>query len=86
MLTVKLVYKLSDVPDDLELVYKHTYDTIYTHFQGMFTRPPYFCPSIFDCIRPNDGWMGLYIKLCTLESGMSLFKVTLDDNKQSTNS
>ena len=24
---------------------------------------PYFCPSIFPFTRPNDGWMGLYIKL-----------------------
>ena len=24
---------------------------------------PYFCPSIFVFTRPNDGWMGLYIKL-----------------------
>ena len=31
MLTVKLVHKLSNVPDDL----KHTFDTIYTHFQGI---------------------------------------------------
>ena len=32
-----------------------------------FTRSPpvhpYFYPSIFVFTRPNDGWMGLYIKL-----------------------
>ena len=25
---------------------------------------PYFYPSIFVFTRPNDGWTGLYIKLC----------------------
>ena len=35
MLTVKLVYELSDVSDDPEKDYKHTYGTIYTHFQGI---------------------------------------------------
>ena len=64
MLIVKPVYKLSNKcvwwP---EMGYKHTYDTIYTHFQGItnniygFGRPflllhflpvhPYFYPSIF---------------------------------------
>ena len=64
--------------------YKHTYDTIYTHFQGITNNiygfedlflllhflpvHPYFCPtqcpSIFVFTRPNDGWTGLYIKLC----------------------
>ena len=55
MLTVKLVYKLSNVPDDLKWAI-NTRDTIYTHFQGItnniygfgrpflllhfFTRPP----------------------------------------------
>ena len=49
MLTVKLVYELSDVP---EMGYKHTYDNIYTHFQGItnniygFGRP-FFAPSFF---------------------------------------
>ena len=33
MLTVKLVYELSDVPDHLKWA-TNTYDTIYTHFQG----------------------------------------------------
>ena len=32
MLTVNLVYKLSNAPDDLKWTIKHTYDTIYTHF------------------------------------------------------
>ena len=56
MLTVKLVYKLSNVLDDLPgMGYKHTYDSIYTNFQGvtnnlcgfgrpLFTRPPIFLP------------------------------------------
>ena len=36
MLTVKPVYKLSNVFDDLKwATNKHTYDTIYTHFQGI---------------------------------------------------
>ena len=57
--------------------YKHTCDTIFTHFQGItnniygFGRP-LFCSFIFLPIhnpsthiftRPNDGWTGLYIKL-----------------------
>ena len=62
MLTVKLVYKLSNCAWWPEMGYKRTYDTIYTHFQGItnniygfgrlflllqfFTRPPYFYPSI----------------------------------------
>ena len=62
--TVKPVYKFLNVPDDL------------THFQGItnniygfgrpffYTRPPYFYPSIVVFTRPNDGWTGLYIKLC----------------------
>ena len=81
MLTVKPVYKLLNVSDDLKwTTYKHTCDTIFTHFQGItkniymvledlfllfhfFTRPPHYYPSIFVFTRPNDGWMGLYIKL-----------------------
>ena len=79
MLTVKPVYKLLNVSDDLKWTsYKHTCDTIFTHFQGLtnniygfgrlfapsfFTRPPYFYLSIFVFTRPNDGWTGLYIKL-----------------------
>ena len=34
MLTVKPVYKLSDVPDDLTWA-TNTHDTIYTHFPGI---------------------------------------------------
>ena len=29
----------------------------------IFTHPPYFYPSIFVFTHPNDGWMGLYIKV-----------------------
>ena len=52
MLTVKPVYKLSNVPDDLKWA-TNTYDTIYTHFQGItnnifgFGRPFLFAPSFF---------------------------------------
>ena len=35
MLTVELVYKLSNCAWWPEMGYKHTYDTIYTHFQGI---------------------------------------------------
>ena len=61
------------------MCYKHTYDTIYTHFQGITNNiyglgrlflllhfvsvHPYFCPSIFVFTRPNDRWTGLYMKL-----------------------
>ena len=65
--------------------YKHTYDTIYTHFQGITnniygfvrllapsflypttTHPPIFLPVHVRFACPNDGWMGLCIKLCSL--------------------
>ena len=75
MLTVKLIYKLSNCAWWPEMGYKHTFDTIYTHFQGITyniygfgrpsffypstTCPPYFYPSIFVFTRPNDGWTGL---------------------------
>ena len=59
MLTVKPVYKLSNMPDDLkiEMDYRHTCDTIYTYFQGItnniygFGRP-FFAPSFFLPIHP----------------------------------
>ena len=50
MLTVKLVYELSSVPDDLKGA-KHTYDTIYTHFQditdNIYGSGFFFCSFIF---------------------------------------
>ena len=77
MLTVKPVYKLLNVSDDLKWTTNTNTtkcDTIFTHFQGIttismvlenlfFTRPPYFYPSIFVFTCPNDGWIGLCIKL-----------------------
>ena len=83
MLTVKPVYKLLNVSDDL----KWTTNTHVTTFSLIFkalltismvledfiatsffypstTGPPYFYPSIFVLTHPNDGWTGLYIKLC----------------------
>ena len=77
MLTVKLVYKLSNVADDLKWA-TNTYDTIYTHFQGitnnmvledLFSFAPYpsthFSTHPYSFFtHPNDGWTGLYIKLC----------------------
>ena len=54
MLTVKLpvVYKLSNVPDDLKWATNtHIYDTIYTHFQGItyniYGLGRVFCSLIF---------------------------------------
>ena len=54
MLTVELVYKPSDVHDDLKWATKtHVYDTIYTHFQGItnniygFLEDFFFAPSFF---------------------------------------
>ena len=50
MLTVRLIYKLSNCAWWPEMGYKHTFDTIYTHFQGItnniygFGRP-FFAPS-----------------------------------------
>ena len=87
MLTVKLVYKLSNVPDDLKWA-KNTHMTPFTlTFKEGITNDIYgfrrlfysvhhpsthiflpvhlhFYPSIFVFTRPNDGWTGLYIKLC----------------------
>ena len=67
--------------------YKHTCDTIFTHFQGItnniygfgrpffapsfFTRPPYFNLCIFIFTHTNDGWTGLYIKLCHCYSNLA---------------
>ena len=69
MLTVKPVYKLSDVSEDLKWP-TNTCDTIYAHFQGITNniyglgRPflllhflsvhPYLYPFVFT--HPNDGW------------------------------
>ena len=63
-----------------EMDYKHTCDTIYTHFWGItdnihaFGRLivpsnflpvlPYFYPSTMVFTHPNDGWTVLCIKLC----------------------
>ena len=59
--------------------YKHTCDTIYTHFEGItdniygFGRPflllvlpghPYFYPPTAVFTRPNDGWTGLCKETC----------------------
>ena len=38
-------------------------------FYPSTTRPPYLYPSIFVFTRPNDGWTGLYIKLCRRQRG-----------------
>ena len=64
-LTVKLVYKLSDVPDDLKwATNKHlTPFTLTLVLEDLFFGPSFFYPSIFVFTRPNDGWSGLYIKL-----------------------
>ena len=59
MLTVKPVYKLLNMSDDL----KWTTKKAPSFFYLSTTRPPYFYPSIFVFTRPNDGWTGLYIKL-----------------------
>ena len=71
MLTVKPVYRLLNVPDDLKCA-TNKHMTPFTHFQGMtkniygFGRSflpvhlPYFYLSVFIFIRPNpnDGWTG----------------------------
>ena len=66
MLTVKPVYKLLNVFDDLKMGYKHTCDTIFTHFQGITNNIYDFGRRFFAIFftRPNDGWTGLYIELC----------------------
>ena len=58
----------------LEMNYRHTCDTIYTHFWGITDNiydcrrpvfaPSYFYPSKTGFTCPNDGWTGLCIKLC----------------------
>ena len=75
MLTVMPVYKLLNVPDDLNWA-TNTHDTIYTHFQGItnniygFRRPfllLHFYPSTPIFARPYSFLpvqvTGLYIKL-----------------------
>ena len=78
--------------------YKHTCDTIFTHFQGITTGNniygfgffcsfiflpihQYFYPSLFVFTHPNDGGMGLYIKLwsqaCVLTDHTVLVTVSL---------
>ena len=62
-----------------EMDYKHTCDTIYTHFQSITdnifvfcsfifyattTHPAIFLPSTTVFTHPNDRWTGLWIKLC----------------------
>ena len=87
MLTVKPVYKLLNVSDDLKWT-TNTRDTIFTHFQGItnnfygfgraillfFFYPSTHIPSIFVFTRPNDGWTGLYIKLSNIT--FSMFNIT----------
>ena len=70
-LDFKAILTISMVLEDLLLV---------LHF---LTRPPYFYPSIFIFTRPNEGWTGLYIKLClgvcvipATNQGAPLFSVT----------
>ena len=36
------------------------------------TRPPHFYPSIFVFTHPNDGWTGLYTKLCPQDAVQAL--------------
>ena len=76
MLTVKTVYKLLNVSDDLKWT-TNTRDTIFTHFQGItnniygfgrpFFAPSFFYPPTHISTHPysltNDRWTGLYIKL-----------------------
>ena len=70
MLTVKPVYKLSNVPDYLKWA-TNTHDTIYTHCQGitnniygfgktfiLFFAPSYFYPST-TCTHPYT-----YLSIC----------------------
>ena len=71
MLTIKLVYELSDVADDLKWA-TNTHMTPFTlTFKAQLTISmvledlfcsfilpvhPYFCPSIFVFTHPNDRW------------------------------
>ena len=67
ILIVKPVYKLLNVSDDQ----KWTTNTHVTPFtltfkvlEDLFLAPSVFYPSTHMFTRLNDGWMGLYIKLC----------------------
>ena len=80
--------------------YKHTCDTILSHFQGItnyiygfgrpflrlhfFTRPPIFLPVHIHFTHPNDRWMGLYIKLCATVPRQCL-QYTQKEANQTTN-
>ena len=74
MLTIKPVYKLlKDLKwttnthvTQFSLTFKSSkniYGFRRLFAPSFFFRPPYFYPSIFVFTRPNDGWVGLYIKL-----------------------
>ena len=52
MLTVKLVYELSDVPDDLKWA-TNTHDIIYTHFQGITNNIYGFGRLLFCFLAPS---------------------------------
>ena len=84
MLTVKPVYELLNVSDDL----KWTTNTHVTpHFQGITKNIYDFWKTIFLPIhirftRPNDGWTGLYIKLWFQQSLLAaLYKIFLKTGK-----
>ena len=62
MLTVKLV-TISMVLEDLcFLLLRFLPLRFLPHPPPVY---PYFSPSIFVFTHPNDGWTGLYIKLCS---------------------
>ena len=73
MLTVKLVYELSDVPDDLKWAKNthrwHHLCSLSRHnwqYRWFWRKKFYFFvlyPSTLVFTHPNDGWTGLYIKL-----------------------
>ena len=67
-LTVKLVYKLWNCAWWPEMGYKHTFDTIYTHFQGItnniysFGRP-FFAPLFFLPVHnPSSLFLPVHIR------------------------
>ena len=63
MLTVKPVYKLSNVFDNLKWT-TNTHVTPFTPTSKAFIRPPIFLPVHIDFTRPHDGLTDLRIKLC----------------------
>ena len=77
ILPVKLVYKLSYVPDDLKWA-TNTHDTIYTHVQGITNNiygRPFFAPSYFLPVQPVHPYFypSIFVFTCPYDGWKGLY-------------